>query len=203
LNILQIIREMRLITGVFLNKPQSKLLALQKLNVISTPESSPKASPSHKESYKKVKMREDSILGTLGEFRECLDYFKHKPTLNVIDKRLLLGVFQRHVEISDHVETRQSSSVDDSRYRSRLIDSLVEGNTWSPRKGDTPRFKQASSPSRYDENPGFSLRLKPTVEAVGMRELKVVTHEGVKVDEVMVAIDPISRRGRRRSNRYM
>jgi hypothetical protein len=37
---------MRLITGVFLSKPQAQLLALQKLNVISTPEGSPKASPS-------------------------------------------------------------------------------------------------------------------------------------------------------------
>ena len=170
------------------------------MNVISTPESSPKASPSshHKESYRKVKMRQESIMGTLGEFRECLDYFKNKPTLNVIDKRLLLGVFQRHVEISDHVDTKYSSSTDDSQYRSRLIDSLVEGNTWSPRNGDTPRFKQAnSSPSRFNENqPGFSLRLKPTGEAVGSSEA-VVGQE-----EVEIAIDHISRRARRRG-RYM
>lgn len=33
------------------------------------------------------------MFGTLGEFRETLDYFKSKPVLNLIDKRLLLGVF--------------------------------------------------------------------------------------------------------------
>lgn len=93
--------------------------------------------------------------------------------------------------------------MDDSRYRSRLIDSLVEGNTWSPRKGDTPRFKQASSPSRYDENPGFSLRLKPTVETVGLGEKEVVRQKGLKVEEVMIGIDQLSRRGRRRSFRKL
>ncbi len=42
---------------------------------------------------RKARMREECMFGSLADVRLCLDYFKMKPALNIIDKRLLLGVF--------------------------------------------------------------------------------------------------------------
>ena len=77
------------------------------------------------------------MFGTLGDIRECLDYFKDKPLLNLIDKRLLLGIFQKEVEISDSIICIPDTN-EDSKARSALDGKLIQGNDWHI---DTPKFK--------------------------------------------------------------
>jgi hypothetical protein len=82
---------MEVLTGVFLNKSQSTMLDMQKRNVISIDSDSD--SQRRYGTMHKAALREKCLFGSLGNIKECLDYFKHKPILNLIDKRLLLGVF--------------------------------------------------------------------------------------------------------------
>lgn len=74
------------------------MLAMQKRNVIEDTSSSDDET---RRKPQRARMRDPCLFGNLGDIRECLDYFKQKPALNIIDKRLLLGVFQRQIEIKD------------------------------------------------------------------------------------------------------
>lgn len=50
-------------------------------------------------------LREECLFGSLADIRACVDYYKQKTQLSIIDKRLLLGVFQREVEVQEEDST--------------------------------------------------------------------------------------------------
>lgn len=94
---------------------------------------------------KRARLREECLFGSLGDVRGCLDYFRSKPALNVIDKRLLLGVFQRDIEIDDPVEPTCES---DNAHRSRAVERFIEANTWEARPPDQVRPRPPHPTSR-------------------------------------------------------
>ena len=115
---------------------------MQKRNVVSLLEEK-------EESHAcKAKLREECLFGSLADIRECLDYFKQKPCLNIIDKRLLLGVFQKEVEVKEDY-TEQPEMTYESPKGVLSLQSLAQRHR--------SRHYALSPPAK-----GFSLQLLPT-----------------------------------------
>lgn len=45
--------------------------------------------------------RKSCLFGTLANIRQDLTYFHKKQQLNILDKRLLLGIFEKNVHFDD------------------------------------------------------------------------------------------------------
>ncbi|CDW72106.1 UNKNOWN [Stylonychia lemnae] len=145
LTILRTIRQFKLLTGIFLNKHQNKILQMQKKNVIDSNISDNELEEFQDNQLKSIKLkrlrtveefemeqkRRNYLFGSESEIRQSLRYFQEKTILNLIDKRLLLGIIQRNVELDD-----------DEDERNEVLKEMLEIQIMS-----TPqRFSQIASP---------------------------------------------------------
>ena len=78
---------------------------MQRFNLIEYQSSSDNSS-----NVKKLH-RKKCLFGTLGQIKKDLEYLMKKDKLNLIDKRLLLGIFQKNVildvDIDDNDEIKE------------------------------------------------------------------------------------------------
>eukprot|EP00347_Sterkiella_histriomuscorum_P022667 403337610 len=133
--LLQTVRQVKLLMGVFFNKHQMRLLQMQKGNVIK------EDSPVHIRQQTQNLSRKDlmnnqqienigkkELFGTQASIKKSFNYFCEKPRLNLIDKRLLLGIFQRQIQLEDDVD------LDDALEQNEIIKEYLELQFTSPRK---------------------------------------------------------------------
>lgn len=78
-----------------MNKWQRQLIDLQRANVIDD------KVEEGEEALRQARLRESCFYGTLADLRKRIEHFRQKPKLNLLDKRLLLGIFKGQVELSD------------------------------------------------------------------------------------------------------
>ena len=73
------LKQMEVLTAIFLNKGQQRVLDMQKKNVINTEEEEEHdrgGELRRRQTTYKARLREECIFGQLGEMRECIEYFK-------------------------------------------------------------------------------------------------------------------------------
>lgn len=90
-SLLNKMNQMDFLAQVFLNKHQVRMLQMQKKHVVEMDDESEEESI--ESSPMKAMHRKMSLFGTLGQIRMDLNYFIRKNKLNLIDKRLLVGIF--------------------------------------------------------------------------------------------------------------
>ncbi|TNV80409.1 hypothetical protein FGO68_gene3005 [Halteria grandinella] len=133
-NVIRVMRQCEVLNGVLMNKQQRQMIELQRANVIQQDEQFHRDD----EGLRQAKLRENCLYGSLADLRKRIDYFKQKPKLNMLDKRLLLGIFKGQVELTDSI---QQESPNRGKEQLQALEKIV----LSARLSISPQFKECFS----------------------------------------------------------